>query len=86
MVLFVIYVSCFLCYAVLSVPCNLVINRCERTDLLDLWYVMFSCVFVTFSICFPWSGIALPDLCLHFYFVYARIDGSGETVCMRRLA
>ena len=34
-------------YAVLSVPCSLVITCWERVDLLALLCVMFSCVFVT---------------------------------------
>ena len=33
-----------LSYAVLSVPCGLVINCCERADLLTLLCVMFACV------------------------------------------
>ena len=37
-----------LCYAVLSVPCNLVITCWEKADLLALLCVVFSCVFVTF--------------------------------------
>ena len=39
------------CYAVLSVPCSLVITCWERDDILALLYVMFSCVFVTFPYC-----------------------------------
>ena len=38
----------FLCYVVLSVDCSLVVTCWERTDLLVLFYVVFSCVFVTF--------------------------------------
>ena len=37
-----------ICYAVLSVPCSLVITCCERDDLLALLCVIFSCVFFTF--------------------------------------
>ena len=36
------------CRAVLSVPCSLVVTCWDRTDLLALLYVMFSCVFATF--------------------------------------
>ena len=39
-----------LCYAFLSVPFSLVINCLERADLLALLcFLVFSCVFVTFS-------------------------------------
>ena len=34
----------YLCYAVLPVPCSLVITCWERTDLLVLLCVVFSCV------------------------------------------
>ena len=37
-----------LCYAVVSVLCSLEITCWERTGLLALLCVMFSCVFVTF--------------------------------------
>ena len=47
-VIFAIYASCLSCYAILSVPCSLVVNCCEKADLLALSCVMFSCVFVTF--------------------------------------
>ena len=63
----------YLCYAVLSVPCSIVITCWERADLLALLCVMFSCVFVTFSYgvpCQMWYFIVLiPDLCLFPYFV-----------------
>ena len=40
----VICFSCvFVCYAVLSVPCSLVITYCERANLLALLCVMCSC-------------------------------------------
>ena len=64
------YLYC-LYYAVLSVPCSLVITCWERADLLALLCVMFYCVFVTFL--YGVSGqvwylnASIPDLCL-FYF------------------
>ena len=44
------YYLCFMCvcYAVLSVPCSLVVTCWTRADLLALLYVIFSCVYVTF--------------------------------------
>ena len=36
------------CHAVLSVHCSLVVTCWERTNLLTLLYVKFSCVFVIF--------------------------------------
>ena len=39
----------FVCQAVLSVPYSLVVTCWERADILVLLYVMFSCVFDTFS-------------------------------------
>ena len=57
---FFVYNFCNLCfmfvflnYAVLSVPCNLVVACWERADLLALLCVMFSCVVVTFPYDFP---------------------------------
>ena len=42
---FLLFVFCFcLCHTVLSVPCSLVVTCLERTDLLALLYIMFSCV------------------------------------------
>ena len=32
------------CYAVVSVPCSLVVTCCERADLLAVLCVVFSCV------------------------------------------
>ena len=41
-----------LCYAVLSVPCSLMVTYWEITDLLALLCVVFSCgIFGHFSIC-----------------------------------
>ena len=50
MIRFVIYVSClrYLCYAILSVHCSLVIICWEMAGLLDILRVVFSCVSVTF--------------------------------------
>ena len=42
-------------------------------DLLALLCVMFSCVFVTFQLCFFffffWLIVSIPDLCLLLFFV-----------------
>ena len=64
---------CFcVCYAVLSVPCGLVVTCWERADLLALLCVMFSCVL--FFI-FPgvlgqvwYLIVSVPDRCLLPYF------------------
>ena len=44
--LFMLHV--YLCYAVLFVPCSLVIISWKRADLLTLLCDVFSCVFITF--------------------------------------
>ena len=53
---FVIYMNIsfhvYLCYAVLSGHSSLVITCSERADLLARLCVLFSCVFVTFSLMF----------------------------------
>ena len=58
----------YLCYAVFSVHCSLVITCWERADLL---FVVFSCVFVTVPYGVPgqvWYLIVLiPDFCLPLY-------------------
>ena len=38
-----------LCYIVLSVSCSVRVTCWERAELFTLLYVMFSCVFVTFT-------------------------------------
>ena len=56
------------CHTVLSVHCSLVLTCWERASLLDLMYVTFSCVFVTFPcdvLDQVWYLIvSIPDLCL----------------------
>ena len=47
--IFVIYFHVYLCYAVLSVPCSLVI---VRADLLTLLSVVFSCVLSLYHMVF----------------------------------
>ena len=62
------------CHTVFSVPCSLVVTCWERTYLLALLYVMFSCVFVTFpsgglgQVCY--LVVLIPDLCLLPNFAY----------------
>ena len=59
-----------LCYAVLSIPCSLVITCRGRADLLALLCVMFSCAFVTFP--YGVAGqvwyliVSIPDLAFFF--------------------
>ena len=70
--LFMIHIC--LCYAVLSVPCSLMITCWERLGLLALLYitVVFFLCFVTFP--YGASGkvwyliVSIPDLCFPFYF------------------
>ena len=56
----------------MSVPCSLVVKCWESTDLLDLLFMMLSCVFVTFAygaLGRVWHLIvSIPDLCLLSYF------------------
>ena len=55
----------FFCYfvfvspSVMSVYCSLVFTCWERADLLALFYVMFSCAFVTFPYDVLRSGVVL---------------------------
>ena len=60
------------CHTILSIHCSPVVTCWERVDLLAFLYVMFSCVFVTFSfsvLCQVWYLIvSIPDLCLLSYF------------------
>ena len=86
-VLFVFRV--FLCHIVLSVPCSLVVCW-ERTDLLVLLCVMFSCDFVTFL--YGVLGqvwylvVSIPDLCLLPYFVlFFKLDLLRTIVKSKRL-
>ena len=56
--------------------CSLVVTCWKRADLLALLYVMFSSVFVTFFVTFPYAVlgqicyfiVSIPDLCLLFYY------------------
>ena len=60
------------CRVFLSIHCSLVVTCWERAELLDLLYVMFYCVFVTFPCGIlgqVWCMIASnPDICLLSYF------------------
>ena len=60
------------CHAFLSVHCSLEMTCWERANPLALLYVMFKCVFVTFScnsLGQVWYLIvSIPDLCLLTYF------------------
>ena len=55
------------CYAFLYVHCSVVVTYWERANLLALFYVMFSCIFVTF----PYSVlgqvwyfmVSIPGMC-----------------------
>ena len=72
LLLWIIFAICVLFLTVLTVPCSLVVTCWERTDLLALLYVMFSCVFVTFPygvLHQVWYLIVwVLDLCLlHFF-------------------
>ena len=55
----------------MSVSSSLAITICEMTDLLAFLYLMFSCVFVTFSygvLRQVWYLIvSIPDLCFLLY-------------------
>ena len=60
------------CHVVLSVPCSHVVNCLVLADLLALLFVIFSCVFVTFSSNsilgqVRYLIVSIPDLCLHFF-------------------
>ena len=62
----------YVCNAVMSVHCSLVVTCWDRANLLALLYVMFTSAFVTF-----WCGVlgqvwykivSIPYLCLHSFF------------------
>ena len=57
-ILFIIYVHVCYYYTVLSVPCSLVITW-EKADRLDFLWMMFACVFVTFT--YGVSGIGIDS-------------------------
>ena len=69
---------CYFCFVSVMLSCLFItaffeVTCWERANLLALLYVMFSCVFVTFSIWCPGSGVVLDciflDLRLLSYFV-----------------
>ena len=45
------------CYPVLSVHCSFVVTCWEGANLLATLFVMFSCVFATFLMWYPGSGV-----------------------------
>ena len=63
-----------LCYAVLSVPCSLVVTCLEWADLLALLCVVFPCAIATVPYGVPgqvwYLIVSIPDLCLPLYFQY----------------
>ena len=58
----------YLCYAVLSVPCSIVVTCWERFDLLALLCIVFSCSLVTFSYGVPGEG---PGTGLYLFLIFA---------------
>ena len=62
------------CHAFLSAHCSFVVTCYEMANLLAIFYVMFSCVFVTFPCGFlgqVWCLIvSIPDLRFLTYFHY----------------
>ena len=66
--LHLLFVFVCLCYAVLSVPCSLVVTCWESANLLALLYVVFSCASVTFPYGVPgqvwYLIVSITDLCL----------------------
>ena len=75
------FVVC-LCYAVLSVPCSLVVTCWESANLLALLYVVFSCASVTFLYGVPgqvwYLIVSITDLCLLLY-IYQLHNKRKET-------
>ena len=76
-----------ICHTVLPVHCSLMVTCWERTDVLALLCVIFSCVFVT-SLCGVLGQVLhlivfIPDLCLLPYFAPEDLlnfpDGTGES-------
>ena len=71
-----------LCYAVLSVPCSLVITCWEIAEPLAISCVVFSCVSVTFPYNVPvevwYLIVSIPDLCLLPYFEEMNIKIMGR--------
>ena len=65
------------CYVVFSIHCSLVITSRKRADLLTLWCIVFSCVFVTF----PYGAPGRCDTCLYrsliFVFLFTFIGSWG---------
>ena len=55
----------YLCYAVLSIPCSLLVTCAEGTDPLALMCFVFSCVFVIFPYGVPgqvwYLMVSIPD-------------------------
>ena len=77
-----------MCISCLSVILSFRFLACwERTGLLALLYVMFSCVFVTFPYDVmgqTWYLIVLiPDICLLLFF-YSRNEATQEFKCFTK--
>ena len=77
-ILFVIHVSNCLCFAVLSVPCSLVISCWERANLLVLF-----CVCVTIPYCVLgqvwYLFVTIHDLCLPLVVLFLLPSKSSKT-------
>ena len=77
------YFCVCLCHTVLSVSCSHVVTCWERADLLVLFYVMFSCVFVTF----PYGVlgqvlyliVSIPDLVFFLTLIGINASGKGKS-------
>ena len=77
----------YLCHAVLSVPCSLVVPCWERADLLAVM-CDFLLVFVTFPYGVPgqvwYLIVSIPDLCLPLYLARIRTHDLYFCSCVRK--
>ena len=82
---------CYLCFMFVShtvtyFPCSRVVTCWGRTDDFALFYVMFSCVFVTF----PYGVlgqvwyliVSILDICLLLYFVTSNKTETDKAFCV----
>ena len=76
----------FVCHTVSYFPCSCVVTCWERTDNFAFFYVMFSCVFVTFPygvLCQVWYLIvSILDICLLLYFVTSNKTETDKAFCV----
>ena len=84
-----VYIHIRICFAVLYVPCSLVVTCRERAGLLALLRVVFSCLLSLFNVClarcfFCGSFLLLSMIHVYLYYTVLSVPCSRVITCCER--